>query len=48
MKFVSNLMQSNKNPESRLKNILKRWINFFREGGFVMLSRKKGFWLDSS
>jgi hypothetical protein len=40
---MSNLMQSNKNPESGLKSILKDWINSFREGRLVMLSKKEGF-----
>jgi hypothetical protein len=43
MKFLSNLMQSNKNPESGLETILKGWINFFRKGRSKMLSRGKGF-----
>jgi hypothetical protein len=36
-------MQSNKNLESGLKNILKGWINFFREGRSEMMSRGEGF-----
>jgi hypothetical protein len=40
-------MQSNKNPQSGLRSILKGWINSFKEGGSVMLSREKGFWFDS-
>jgi hypothetical protein len=43
MKFMSNLMQSNKNPDSGLSSILKGWINAFREGGLMMLTREKGF-----
>jgi hypothetical protein len=46
MKFMSNLMQSNKNLENRLKNILKGWINFFRKGRLEMLNKGEGFWFD--
>jgi hypothetical protein len=36
-------MQSNKDPKNELRSILKDWINFFKEGGLVMLNKEKGF-----
>jgi len=33
-------------PRERVECILKGWINYFREGGSMMLSKKKDFWFD--
>jgi hypothetical protein len=35
-------------PKEHLRSILRDWINSSKEGGPVMLSKEKGFWLDSS